>query len=104
MSQVTLAQGAGPLPKGQWLRFAVRGTAGAAFDESKYRVHWRITNTDREARNADALRGGFESPNDGTSRWEGLEYRGVHSAEAFVVRRNDKALVGHSEPFYVVVQ
>jgi hypothetical protein len=99
-----VTSGTGPLPKGQWLRFAVHGTAGAAFDDHKYRVHWRITNTDREARNADALRGGFESPNDGTSRWEGLEYRGVHSAEAFVVRRNDKALVGHSEPFYVVIQ
>lgn len=99
-----VASGAGPLPKGQWLRFAVRGTAGAAFDDHKYRVHWRITNTDREALNADALRGGFEQANDGTARWEGLEYRGVHCAEAFVVRRNDKALVGQSDPFYVVIQ
>lgn len=99
-----VVSGSGPLPKGHWLKFAVRGTAGAAFDDRKYRVHWRITNTDREALNANALRGGFEQANDGTSRWERLEYRGVHSAEAFVVRRNDQALVGQSEPFYVVIQ
>jgi len=75
-----------------------------AFDDHKYQVHWRITNTDREALNANALRGGFEKANDGTARWEALEYRGVHCAEAFVVRRNDKALVGQSDPFYVVIR
>jgi len=98
-----VASGSGPLAKNQSLRFSVRGPGGAMFDDHRHKVYWRITNTDREALNANALRGGFEQANDGTSRWEGLEYRGVHSAEAFVVRRNDNMLVGHSAPFYVVV-
>ena len=49
-------------------------------------------------------RGGFEIPNDGHRRWESLEYRGVHMAEAFIIRKNDERLVGFSEPFYVVIK
>ncbi len=95
--------GGGPLRKGSWIHFDVRAANGAKFPEDKYRVYWRIANTDREALEAQALRGGFERANDGSSHWEGLEYRGVHTAEAFVVRRNDRMLVGQSEPFYVVI-
>jgi len=93
------------LPKSRWLRFSVREAgSGAAFGEDKYKVRWRITNTDREASAANSLRGEFYSPNDGTSRWEGLQYRGVHTAEAFVIRRRDNMLIGQSEPFYVVIE
>jgi hypothetical protein len=95
-----------PLRKGLWLRFSVRQAAGAKFDDD-YRVHWRITNTDREAFAARCMRGKFEKANDardGTSHWESLAYRGVHTAEAFVVRKRDKMLVGQSEPFYVVIE
>jgi hypothetical protein len=53
---------------------------------------------------ADCLRGRFEDADDGTSRWETLQYRGIHMAEAFVVRRRDKTLVAQSEPFYVVIE
>jgi hypothetical protein len=98
-----IASGSGPLPKEQWLRFAVRASVGVNFDDG-YRVHWRITNTDREASAANGLRGGFVAANDGTSRWEHLLYRGVHTAEAFVVRKRDNVLVGQSEPFYVVIE
>jgi len=49
-------------------------------------------------------RGGFERPRDGHRRWETLEYRGVHMAEAFIIRRRDDRLVGHSDPFYVVIK
>jgi hypothetical protein len=99
-----VASGQGPLPKGHWLRFAVHEAGGTTFGTDKYRVHWRITNTDREASDAHSLRGGFEEADDGSSRWELLQYRGVHMAEAFVVRRSDRFLVGQSAPLYVVIE
>jgi hypothetical protein len=40
----------------------------------------------------------------GNRRWEGLEYRGVHIAEAFIVRMSDSLLVGQSPPFNVVIE
>jgi hypothetical protein len=91
------------LPKGQAVRFEARTNVGAPIGGG-FEVHWRITNTDREAAAARALRGRFESPNEGQSRWEDLEYRGVHTAEAFVVRKRDNALVAQSAPFYVVIE
>jgi hypothetical protein len=99
-----VVSGSGPLPKDGWLRFSVRESSGVVFPEDKYRIRWRITNTDREALRANALRGGFEEPNDGTARWEHLQYRGVHSAEVFVVRRKENTLVGQSDPFYVIIE
>jgi hypothetical protein len=99
-----VASGEGPLPKDHYLRFEVRESSGVVFGTDKYRVHWRITNTGREALDASCPRGGFEDADDGTARWEHLEYRGVHMAEAFVVRRKDNMLVGQSSPFYVVIE
>lgn len=94
--------GSGPLPKGQWLRFRVR-MDGRIFDNSNFQIYWRVTNTDREAMEAGCLRGGFEMSDRESSRWERLGYRGVHSVEAFIVRKSDNVLVAQSEPFYVVV-
>nr|USU34515.1 hypothetical protein NG677_23225 [Methylobacterium sp. OTU13CASTA1] len=51
-----------------------------------------------------AGRGDFYVSNLGHERWEGLEYRGVHMAEAFIIRMADDALVGQSEPFFVVIE
>lgn len=34
----------------------------------------------------------------------GLEYRGVHFVEAFVIRKRDNVQVSRSEPFYVVIE
>jgi len=95
--------GAGPLPKHNWLKFQARTSTGTPI-VGDYEVHWRITNTDQEAWTAKCLRGGFEASNDNSSRWEQLEYRGVHSVEAFVVRKRDKMLISQSEPFYVVIE
>lgn len=67
-------------------------------------VRWRITNTGVIAMALKKGRGGFESPTEGNRRWEDLEYRGVHMAEAFIIRKSDDRLVGYSEPFYVVIQ
>ncbi|WP_112961837.1 cyclic GMP-AMP synthase DncV-like nucleotidyltransferase [Agrobacterium sp. lyk4-40-TYG-31] len=67
-------------------------------------VRWRITNTGAAAMAQKCGRGGFEKPTDGDRRWEGLQYRGVHMAEAFVIRRYDDRVVGQSAPFYVVIK
>ncbi|TIO77920.1 MAG: nucleotidyltransferase, partial [Mesorhizobium sp.] len=67
-------------------------------------VRWRITNTGAVAMALKKGRGGFEKPTDGDRRWEALEYRGVHMAEAFIIRRSDDRLVGFSEPFYAVIK
>lgn len=98
----TVASGQGPLPKGDWLNFQARTTVGTPVGPD-YTIHWRVTNTDREAIQANQLRGGFDDSNDGSTRWELLQFRGVHSVEAFVVRDRDQAIVAQSEPFYVVI-
>jgi len=67
-------------------------------------VRWRITNTGSVAMALKKGRGRFERPTDGGRRWEALEYRGVHMAEAFIVRKQDNVLLAYSEPFYVVVK
>jgi len=95
--------GAGPLPKHNWLRFQARTSVGMPLP-GDFDINWRVTNTDEAARKANCLRGGFENSNDGSSRWEQLEYRGVHTVEAFIVRKRDEVLVTQSEPFYVVIE
>ena len=98
-----LRSGSGPLPKGSWIRFVACTGLGTSFGH-EFEVHWRVTNTDEEASRAHCLRGGFEQSNEVSARWETLQYRGVHTVEAFVVRKRDKALVAQSVPFYVVIE
>lgn len=69
-----------------------------------YRVQWRITNTGGEALAVGSGRGDFYGPQSGVRRWEELSYRGVHIAEAFVIRTGDNVLVGQSPPFSVVIE
>ncbi|HCK84810.1 MAG TPA: nucleotidyltransferase [Hyphomonadaceae bacterium] len=92
-----------PLAKYRWIQFQLRTSTGMPLGPD-YEIHWRITNTDLAAHRAGCLRGGFEKANDGSSHWEKLEYRGIHCAEAFVVRKRDQALVAESEIFYVPIQ
>ncbi|HEX8554669.1 MAG TPA: nucleotidyltransferase [Sphingomonas sp.] len=65
-------------------------------------IRWRITNTGVAAMFADCGRGGFYSAEKGNSRWEPLQYHGVHTAEAFLVSA-DGTLRGKSPPFHVVL-
>jgi hypothetical protein len=67
------------------------------------RVKYRITNTGAVAILLGRGRGGFETPQEGSKRWEVLEYRGVHLVEAFIIRDSDNMLVGQSAPFHVVI-
>lgn len=69
-----------------------------------FRVQWRITNTGPVAKACGSERGGFYSPATGNRRWEELRYRGIHMAEAFIIRMSDSLLVGQSPPFNVVIE
>jgi hypothetical protein len=69
-----------------------------------FRVEWRITNTGLEALARRAGRGIFYPCHREHMRWEDLQYRGVHIAEAFIIRRSDEVLVGQSPPFEVVIK
>jgi len=92
-----------PFPGEGYVRFdAVTRVGSPLLDD--YEVHWRITNTDRAAAQAKALRGDFYRSDSPGVRWERLEYRGVHMAEAFVVRKRNGMLLGQSAPFFVVIE
>jgi hypothetical protein len=69
-----------------------------------FSVQWRITNTGVISFARNEQRGGFYLPQRTTARWEDLRYRGVHIAEAFIIRNQDQILVAQSEPFFVVVE
>lgn len=93
-----------PLQKGRAIRFTAMSNIGAPFSTNEFKVEWRVTNTDKEAYDAKALRGDFYRSDSGVSRSEELSYRGVHFVEAFLVRKRDNRLCGTSEPFYVVIE
>jgi hypothetical protein len=90
-----------PARGGIW--FEARSWAGAPVGP-EYRVQWRITNTGVAALTDKCGRGFFYPPTSGNRLWEGLQYRGVHIAEAFLIRWADDVLVGQSEPFHVVIE
>jgi hypothetical protein len=101
----TLTGNDGLLPRGHWVQFLLKTSTGMPLGVD-YEIHWRITNTGEAAYavGVEALRGGFVKANDGTAHWEGLEYHGVHMAEAFVVRKRDKLLVAQSPTFFVPIE
>lgn len=86
---------------GLWFDVAVNG--GQTLPAG-YHVKWRITNTGAVALSLKNGRGEFYTPQRGNRRWEELHYRGVHLAEAFVIRNIDNVLVGQSPPFNVVIE
>lgn len=92
-----------PLEAGYWIRFSAANAVGVPFTED-YKVQWRVTNTDKVAARANALRGDFYPSDNHFSRSESLSYRGVHFVEAFLIRKRDNRLVGQSDPFYVVIE
>jgi len=101
---VKAVDGLEALPPGHWLHFQATSATGLPFSPNDYRVEWRITNTDEAAYNADCLRGEFYKAKSDNTKWEQLEYRGVHLVEAFVIRKRGELFVGQSAPFRVVIQ
>jgi hypothetical protein len=93
-----------PLPKRYWIEFRANYTTAGQSLVHGYSVHWRVTNTDREAHTADCLRGEIIPANSTYSHWEYLRYRGVHMVEAFIVLKQDDVLVAYSKPFYVTIE
>lgn len=102
-NSIRSVRSAEPLQAGYWIRFSATNTMGVPFTDD-YKVRWRVTNTDKVAARADALRGDFYPSGDHFSRSEQLSYRGVHFVEAFLIRKRDDRLVGQSDPFYVVIE
>lgn len=92
-----------PLKSGYWIKFSASGSSGLPFP-NEYYVMWRVTNTDKAAEKAKALRGEFYESASNNSRWECLQYRGVHIVEAFLIRKTTEVMLGKSEPFYVVIE
>lgn len=97
-------QSAEPLQRGYSVKFCATTVQGVPYQTNDYSIKWRITNTDKAAVAANQLRGQFYPSDVGAFRSESLSYRGVHFVEAFVVRKRDQCLMGHSEPFYIVIE
>lgn len=94
-----------PLPKDHWIEFRAVLANGLAPGAADFRVEWRITNTDIAAwLDQKSMRGGFEHAERDQSHSEQLKYRGVHLAEAFVIRKRDEVQVAQSAPFRVMVE
>jgi hypothetical protein len=77
---------------------------GMPYSPSEYDVKWQVVNTDREAANANALRGGFYGSKPAGRRWERTLYRGVHWVQAFVVLKRSGRCIGRSDRFFVVIE
>lgn len=88
-----------PLRPNQKIWFEAKWADGRALGHN-FLVQWRITNTGE----VPDPRGGFYPEKPGEAYSETLEWRGVHLAEAFVLRRLDNSLVAVSEPFYVTIE
>jgi hypothetical protein len=103
LAQLTSGQ---VLAKDLNLRFEAISGNGVRFSTNAklYDVQWQVVNTDRVARSADGLRGGFYKSDAPGVRWEYTRYHGVHWIQAFIIRRRDKACVGSSDRFFVVIE
>lgn len=94
-----------PVQKGVELRFEAVTTTGSPYVSKDFEVHWQVVNSGPEAWNKpNGLRGGFYRSKPRGIRWEATEYRGIHWVQAFVVRRRDRACIGRSDRFFVVIE
>ncbi|MGI0485494.1 SMODS domain-containing nucleotidyltransferase [Pantanalinema rosaneae CENA516] len=92
------------IKKDRWIRFEATQGNGFPFSPNDFEVKWQIVNTDREAVDANALRGDFYSSDEPGVRWESTSYRGAHWVEAFVISRRTRTCWGRSGRFFVVVE
>ncbi|MDD9863254.1 MAG: nucleotidyltransferase [Gammaproteobacteria bacterium] len=70
------------VPKKVWIKFEVKTNV-----PKPYTIQWQVTNTGKEAKDADGLRGDFyESDNTREqTRWESTAYWGTHWVKAFIL-------------------
>ncbi len=92
------------IQKNRWIRFEATQVNGWPFSPNDFEVEWQVVNTDKEAVEADALRGDFYSSDEPCVRWESTSYRGAHWVEAFVISRRTRTCWGRSGRFFVVVE
>jgi hypothetical protein len=85
-----------PVRKNNWIKFWVETNARPG-----YEVYWQVTNTGREARNENKLRGNIESHPSGRVHWESTQYRGTHFVVAHIVK--DGQLLASSQPYKVLI-
>ena len=102
-SQIRVVSSLEPLQMGRAVRFTATNNVGLPFSNG-FKIEWRVTNTDKAAYEANALRGDFYRSDSGASRTEELSYRGVHFVEAFLIGKSDNRLYGKSDPFFVVIE
>jgi hypothetical protein len=70
--------------------------------KGNYMVLWQVVNTGEEARNANGLRGGFETEINSTKRHENTLYQGTHYVQAFLLRHGK--CIAMSREFVVNIQ
>jgi hypothetical protein len=92
------------IKKNRWIRFEATQENGFPLSSNDFDVKWQVVNTDKEAVEADALRGDFYSSDGPGVRWESTSYRGAHWVEAFVISRRTRTCWGRSGRFFVVVE
>lgn len=86
------------------IRFEARQANGFPLQSKDFEIKWQVVNTDKEAADADGLRGGFYTSEKDGIRWEDTLYRGVHWVEAFVISRRDGRCWGKSGRFFIVIE
>lgn len=92
------------IDKNLWIRFEATQENGFPLPVNDFEVHWQVVNTDREAADAEALRGDFYRSDVPGVRWESTSYHGAHWVEAFVVSKRTRTCWGRSGRFFVVIQ
>jgi hypothetical protein len=90
--------------KNRWIHFEAMQKNGFPFNPHDFEVKWQVVNTDKEAVEANALRGDFYSSDEPNIRWESTSYRGAHWVEAFVISRRTNTCWCRSSRFFVVVE
>lgn len=89
-----------PIKKNCSINFNLKG-ASALFT-GKYDVKWQIVNTGVEAKQANSLRGGFQTKKNTKTHSENTLYTGIHYVQAFLLKRNK--CVARSREFIINIQ
>jgi hypothetical protein len=92
------------VPSGIDIQFEAISSTGVLYNSKDFDVKWQVVNTDHEAFEKKALRGGFYNSDTRGIRWEATEYRGIHWIEAFVILKRNRVCTARSGRFFVVIE